>query len=505
MRSLNSMKEGVTSLSLKEKFWTRREYKTWDEAFRGLAPAVRQQSVRVAAYTQALFVQACKSPFGEGEDYRERMRGQYTDLAYKCGLYHQLGKALVPPEYQLEQGDFTDEERAVYRKYTTDGSQLVATLLERSNRSKERRIGRSAERRVKNVPQLMMQEACQQHMERWDGSGYPDGRKGEEISPIARIVGLARELDRLSAQTKSEEPFEEAYAELIAGSGTLWQPELIGLLRAAREACREVYDKYIYYTLTLPKTVPLLVKRPERPFGLTFRPMVSDSEGTVAAYEATPWFRLVAEVDGEKVTAEEQQELLRKSGLAAEVMNYFLYEATDTLYRLQNCKLETQGILLEVLPDFYRQGSHLQQFNKLFEDQPVPKEKLMLTIPEETVLRANKAVTEVITRYLRNGLVLVVDNYHPDSLTAQRLREMGFTHLRVAPELYLQQSTANAMYELKNLGFTLVGGGADTQDLLVWQIASGVAFTGGTMTGLSVTEDELIRDALLKERQSYGG
>lgn len=492
-------------MALREKFWTRKEYKTWDEAFRGLAPAVRQQSVRVAAYTQVLFVQACKTPFGAGDDYGERIRGQYTDLAYKCGLYHQLGKALVPPEYQIEQGGFTNEERAVYRKYTTDGSQLIASLMDRTSRTKERRAGHRLERQVQNIPQLMLQESCQQHMERWNGSGYPDGRKGTEISPIAQLVGLARELDRLSAQTKSEEPFEEAYAELIAGSGTLWMPELIDILQAAREACREVYDKYIYYTLTLPKTVPLVVKRPERPFGLTFRPMVADNEGTVTAYEAIPWFRLVADEAGEKVTAEEQQKLLHHAGLVADVMNYFFYEAADALYRLQNCKLETQGILLEVLPDFYRQGSHLQQFNKLFEDQPVPKEKLMLTIPEETVLHANKSVTEVITRYLRNGICLVVDNYHPDSLSAQRLREMGFTHVRVAPESYLQQSTANAMYELKKLGFTLIGGGADTQDLLAWQIASGVAFTGGTMTGVPVTEDELIRDALLKERQSYGG
>lgn len=494
----------MIDLALKEKIWTRKEYKTWDEAFRGLAPAVRQQSVRVAAYTQVLYVQACKTPFGTGAEYSERMRGQYSDLAYKCGMYHQLGKALVPPEYQIEQGDFTDEERAVYRKYTTGGSQLIASLMERTSRTRERR-GRRTERRVENVPQMMLQESCLQHMERWDGSGYPEGRKGDEISPIAALVGLARELDRLSAQTKSENPFEEAYAELIAGAGTLWRSELIDVLKSARDACREVYDKYIYYTLTLPKSIPLVVKRPERPFGLTFRPMVSDGEGTIAAYEATPWFRLVADETGEQVTAEEQSEFIHRAGLAPDLMKYFFYEATDALYRLQNCKLETQGILLEVLPDFYRQGSHLQQLNQLFEDQPVPKEKLMLTIPEETVLQANKSVAEVITRYLRNGFVLVVDNYHPDDATAQRLKEMGFTHLRVAPELYLQQATANAMYELRNQGFTLIGGGADTQDLQAWQIASGVAFTGGTITGILVSEDELIRDALLKERQSHGG
>lgn len=485
--------------------WKRKEYESWDEAFRGLAPAVRQQSVRVAAYTQALFMQACKTPFGAGGDYTAQIRSQYSDLAYKCGLYHQLGKALVPPEYQIEQKDFTEEERAVYRKYTADGAQLVADLQARTGRVKERRVGRLFERRVQNIPQLMLQESCRQHMERFDGSGYPDGRRGEEISPIARLVGLAHELDRLSALTKSENPFDEAYTELNAAAGTLWQPELIDILNAAREKCREVYDKYIYYTLTLPQTIPLVDKRPERPFGLTFRPMLSDRDGTVAAYEAAPWFRLTAQPDGDTVTAEEQQELIRRAGLAGEIMNYLLYEAADALYRMQNCKLDCAGILLEALPDFYQQGSRLKNFQKLFDDQPIPREKLMLTIPEDVALKANKTVSEILERYLRNGIVLVVDGYHPDGLSAQRLREMGFTHLRVAPELYLRQTTANAMYELTKQGFTLIGGGADSEDLLAWQLASGVAFTGGTMTGVPVTEDELIRDALLKERLGNGG
>ena len=93
---------------MKEQNWKRKEYSSWDEAFRGLTPLVRQQSVRIAAYTQALFVQACHLRFCVNtKDGEERMRGQYADLAYKCGMYHQLGKALVPPEYQIWQRDFT--------------------------------------------------------------------------------------------------------------------------------------------------------------------------------------------------------------------------------------------------------------------------------------------------------------------------------------------------------------------------------------------------------------
>ena len=484
-----------------EQNWKRKEYETWDEAFRGLAPAVRQQSVRVAAYTQALFVQACAGSFGANTRAgKERMIGQYADLAYKCGLYHQLGKALVPPEYQLWQDDFTEEEQAVYKKYTTDGRFLVALLQERANSAREKRKGEFVESSTMNVPWLMIRESCEQHMERWDGSGYPAGRLGSDISPIAQIVGIAKELDRLSAETRSETPFDDAIHTLVAQSGTAWSPELIEVLKATRTKCRAVYNKYIYYTMTLPKTIPLVEKRKERPMGLQYRPMAGDAEGNIVAYEAIPWFGGIHDRPDETEAASELEDMLNRKDMVSDISFYFLYEAADAILRIENCKLKTQAILLQMMPSFYSQGTQLQRFNQLFKDQPIPRDKLLLTIPEETILGANKTQQEIIMRYLRNGIKLVVDNYHPNKLAAEKLKGMGFTHLRLAPELYLKQETANTMNLLRQDGFTLVGGNADTHDILGWLAACGVVFMSGTMTGIPVSEDELIRDSLARER-----
>lgn len=481
--------------------WKRKEYETWDEAFRGLAPAVRQQSVRVAAYTQALFVQACAGSFGTNTKAgQERMLGQYADLAYKCGMYHQLGKALVPPEYQLWQDDYTEEEKAVYRKYTTDGRLLVATLQDRGTRARERRRGELQEQPTQNIPDLMLRETCEQHMERWDGSGYPDKRLGSDISPIAQIVGIAKELDRLASETKSETPFDEAYRTLISQTGAQWSPELIEVLKEARTKCRAVYNKYIHYTMTLPKTIPLVEKRKNRPMGLQYRPMVSDAQGSVAAYEAIPWFGGISDRPGETETAEELAGMLSRKELVADVSFYFLYEAADTVLRMTNCKLQLQGVVLQMLPDFYLQGTQLQRLNQLFKDQPIPREKLLLTIPMDTVLNAKKSTQEVIERYLRNGICLVVDGYDPAKLPYDTLKAMGFTYLRLDPALHLKQETADAMNLLRREGFTLIGGGADTHDALAWLAACGVSYMSGTLTGVPVSEDELIRDALAAEK-----
>ena len=481
--------------------WSRREYETWDEAFRALAPAVRQQSVRVAAYTQALFTQACAANFGAATPAsRDRMRGQNADLAYKCGMYHQLGKALVPPEYQLWQDDFTEEEQAVYKKYTADGRTLVAALQERGARAKEKRRGEYIETPTNNIPWLMIRESCEQHMERWDGSGYPAGRMGNDISPIAQIVGLAKELDRLASETKSETPFEDAYQTLTDMAGLDWSPALIEVLKSAKAKCRGVYNKYIYYTMTLPKTVPLVEKRKDRPMGLSFRPMVSDGEGTVAAYEAIPWFGGIADRPGETEGAAEIVGMLKRKELLSDVSFYLLYEAADAVLRMENCQLGLQGILLQMMPEFYALPTQLQRFNQLFKDQPIPRAKLMLTISAAVVESANKATTELIERYLRNGISLVLDGFDPAKLSVEKVKGMGFTHLRLAPELYLKQETANLMNTLRLEGFTLVGGNADTPDLVKWLTACGAAYMSGTMTGIPVTEDELIRDCLAREK-----
>ncbi len=480
--------------------WKRKEYETWDEAFRGQEPAVRQQSVRIAAYTKELFVQACEDGFGKNlPDGPAQIRTQYGDLAYKCGLYHQLGKALVPPEYQLLQKDFTQEELAVYRKYTTDGRLLVATLQQRGQRAKERRSGVLEELPTENIPWNMIREACEQHMERFDGSGYPNGRKGENISPIAQIVGIAKELDRLSAEVKDENPFDNAYAKLIGQADVLWSAELIQVLKNARSKCRGVYNKYIHYTKTLPKTIPLLEKKPDRPMGLTYRPMVSDRNGTVAAYEAEPWFGAIANRPGETESAAQVNEMLERTELVGDMSFYFLYEAADTLVRILNCQLDTMGILVQMPPGFYRLPSQLQRLNQLFEDQQIPKEKLILTLPAEVYGSSTKTRKEIIGRYLRAGVALLLDDYRPEQLSLAEVQEAGFRYVRFAPECSVQQQTAELITRLRESGVIVLGKGADDFDRLDWQLACGIAATCGTLTPVSVDEETLIRDRLAEQ------
>lgn len=477
----------------------RKELETWDEAFRALAPVVRQQSVRVAAYTQVLYVQACASGFGtdtpQGE---ERMKGEYADLAYKCGLYHQLGKALVPEEYQVWRNSFSDEEKALYRKYPSAGRLLVARLQEKGKRSLTKNTA-EGETPTNNITWLMIREACEQHMERWNATGYPDGRMGNEISVIAQIVGLAKELDKKASGIKSENPFDEAYVELMEQADKGFSKELLEVLSAAKGKCRGVYKKYINYTNTLAKTIPLVDKREDRVMGLKYRPMITGPEGQVAAYEAIPWFGGVAGVPSETETMKELEPMLVRTKIVDDITIYFLYEATDALLRQKNCKLKTEGILLPVLDNFYEGEDKWFKLEQVFQHQPVDMSKLLLTVSEELLKKQDPQVKKNLIHYVEKGLSLVLDNHHIEGVSLQEVQEIGFTHIKMAPELYEMQETANYMATLKNKGFTLIGASADNHERCTWLKNSGVTLMSGTISGVPVEEDEMIRELLAGE------
>ena len=481
--------------------WARKLYETWDDAFKGLEPLIRQQSVRVAAYAQTLFTQACASSFASGtEAGAEQIQGMYVDLAYKCGLYHQLGKAVAPSEYQILQPGFEPSEMEAYRKYTVNGRILVAALQERSVKARVKYQKEWIEPTTRNIALLMLRDACEQHMERFDGSGYPKGLVGNEISPIAQIVGLAKELDRLVSETKSEHPFEDAYQVLLAEADKGFAAELIEILKACRGKCRRIYNKYIQYTQTLPKTIPLVEKRKSRPMGLVYRPMIRDAKGLIYAYEAIPWFGGVLNNPKKAEKLQDVEALLHRTNLVEDVSMYLLYEAADAVLRIQNCKLPLEGIVVPMLEEFYTGGDRMNRMWQLYEEQPIDKRMLMLTVPQSVLINADEQTMKFIAQLLDEGTPLILDGYCPGELLVEAVKKSGISMVRFAPELNMSPDTAMAMNVLAKHGFQIVGGQADDNGIVAWLQSCGVTYMSGEATGKLVTEDEIVHDMLLREQ-----
>jgi len=129
-----------------------------------------------------------------------------------AGIVHDIGKVVVPDSILLKPGPLTAEEMAVMRKHSVVGERICAPL--KSFR-----------------PVLPI---IRHHHEKRDGSGYPDGKRGEEIPLTARILQLADVYDALTTDRpyRTAVPSEEAL-QIMDDEAKLgwWDQELFGRFR----------------------------------------------------------------------------------------------------------------------------------------------------------------------------------------------------------------------------------------------------------------------------------
>lgn len=145
-------------------------------------------------FSLALSIEA-KDPYTDGHCDRlakysvalgERL-GLHQDLRValrRGGLIHDIGKLAVPDSILLKPGPLTPEERKIMEQHTVIGEGICAPL-----------------RSFRNVLPII-----RHHHEKQDGSGYPDGLKGEQIPLTARILQIADIYDALS----TDRPFRKA-------------------------------------------------------------------------------------------------------------------------------------------------------------------------------------------------------------------------------------------------------------------------------------------------------
>ena len=119
-----------------------------------------------------------------------------------AAVMHDVGKIAIPDAILNKPGRLTPEEFEIMKTHTIQGAQLL-----------------------EKIPQLRENEAyryaydiARHHHERWDGRGYPDGLKGDEISVWAQVVSLADVYDALSCKRVYKDAFpREKVLEMICG------------------------------------------------------------------------------------------------------------------------------------------------------------------------------------------------------------------------------------------------------------------------------------------------
>jgi putative nucleotidyltransferase with HDIG domain len=132
-----------------------------------------------------------------------------TALVRQAAPLHDIGKIAIPDSILLKPGRLTDEEFEVVKTHAVLGARVL--------------MGSDAE--VVQVAERIVRS----HHERWDGGGYPDGLRGEDVPVEARLVALADVFDVLVHERPYKESWtvEAAVEEIRGGAGTQFAPEVV--------------------------------------------------------------------------------------------------------------------------------------------------------------------------------------------------------------------------------------------------------------------------------------
>ena len=159
-----------------------------------------------------------------------QLSNDFIKKLIKAAPMHDLGKIAVDDVILRKPGRFEPEEFEKMKAHAAEGARIVHAILEGTDDEDFHRI-------AENVAHY--------HHERWDGSGYPEGLKGEEIPLEARIMAIADVYDALVSKRvyKESMSFEKADSIIMGGMGTQFDPQLERYYVAARPRLEKYYSE----------------------------------------------------------------------------------------------------------------------------------------------------------------------------------------------------------------------------------------------------------------------
>ena len=151
-----------------------------------------------------------------------------VELITSASALHDVGKIMIPDAILLKPGRLTPEEFEIMKSHSEKGCQVL------------KRAPKSWSARYLNIGL----EIVRHHHEKWDGRGYPDGLKGDEIPISAQLVSVADCFDALTTERVYKPAFsvEKAYEMILSGQCGAFSEKLMGCFRACREMFEELAE-----------------------------------------------------------------------------------------------------------------------------------------------------------------------------------------------------------------------------------------------------------------------
>jgi len=192
-------------------------HRTRDATILGLATLAETRDNETGAHilrTQ-FYVKALAEHMAQHPKYAGQLTPETIELIHKSAPLHDIGKVGIPDAILLKPDRLTDEEFSIMKTHPELGGEAIRTA--------ERRFGEGSSflRHARDIVET--------HHEKWDGSGYPKGLKGEKIPLSGRLMALADVYDALISERvyKPAFPHEAAKKIITTDSGTHFDPDVV--------------------------------------------------------------------------------------------------------------------------------------------------------------------------------------------------------------------------------------------------------------------------------------
>ena len=167
----------------------------------------------------------------KGEFSGEISDGFIMDVFSSAPL-HDVGKIHIPDAVLNKPGKLTDEEFTLMKTHTTAGGEIIDQAIAKMPAETAEYL-------------LQARNVSLYHHERWDGRGYPNGLKGDEIPLSARVMAVADVFDALVSKRSYKEgfPFEKAISIIQEESGTHFDPKVVDAFMACEDEVRKISEE----------------------------------------------------------------------------------------------------------------------------------------------------------------------------------------------------------------------------------------------------------------------
>ena len=182
---------------------------------------------RVGLLTQLLVEKLLLHPKFHGE----LLASDYNAIVKAVAL-HDIGKIGIPDKILLKPTSLTAEEYTVIKSHTLIGAEIVESIIIESEDSM--------------IYLKYCRDICRSHHERWDGNGYPDGLREEEIPLAARILSVVDVYDALVNKRcyKNAIPHLEALQFLESNAGTRFDPDIMEVVMTISDRFQQLEEQF---------------------------------------------------------------------------------------------------------------------------------------------------------------------------------------------------------------------------------------------------------------------